>query len=45
MTRSVSLVSLALTPLEVEKRVSRDQGDKNASRFCLQVLQLEALDD
>ncbi|CAI9611368.1 unnamed protein product [Staurois parvus] len=40
MTRSASLVSLALTPLEVEQRVSRDQGDKIASR-CLQLLQLE----
>ncbi|CAI9595067.1 unnamed protein product [Staurois parvus] len=45
MMRSASLVSLALTPLEVEQRVSRDQGDKRASRCCLQLLQLEILED
>ncbi|CAI9569790.1 unnamed protein product [Staurois parvus] len=45
MMRSASLVSLALIPLEVEQRVSRDQGDKSASRCCLQLLQMMTLED
>ncbi|CAI9586902.1 unnamed protein product, partial [Staurois parvus] len=39
------LCHLALTPLEVEQRGSRDQGNKSASRCCLQLLQLQALED
>ncbi|CAI9533999.1 unnamed protein product [Staurois parvus] len=38
MTTSTSLVSLALTPLELEQRESRTQGNKSASSCCLQLL-------
>ncbi|CAI9622467.1 unnamed protein product [Staurois parvus] len=45
MTRSASLVSLALTPLDLEQRASRTQGNKSASSCCLQLLQMMTLED
>ncbi|CAI9580026.1 unnamed protein product [Staurois parvus] len=41
--RSASLVSLALTPLRLEQRESKDQGDMSASGCCLRLLQMMTL--